>query len=534
MSSVIKSALRASVAQGMYDEVLSRRASYYTFLGQTLAWSGQDMPEIPRDDLKYENQVRNNMISLKQITESDVCLIVPRIDWVKDTVYDMYDDSYSETNPAYSGATNIKNAKFYVLNSEFNVYKCISNNYDSPSTVSPIDVGVDLIHTSDGYIWKYMFNIPSALRNKFLTSAFMPVMTALKDKFYTSGTIDKINILNPGSGYTTIPDIVVIGDGTSSAGIANTEAKLTAVMDNGQVVNVIINDPGLGYSFANLQVVTDAAHKPTVAAKLQVDLSVGTLNTIQSNVELQAINGSIDFIKVTLSGASYSSAIVTITGDGEGATAEPVIQNGQIKAINMLNHGSNYTYANVTITGNGTGATARVIISPPGGHGKNVEKELYSSAIMTYTSISVEKNKSFTINNDYRQFGIIRNPQKYVSTDKVFSSLASACFKVTAQFDSKLYQNDMILTDTAGHTYLIVAFDADVLSMLLLSLDNHPCTVNQVLNMKLNENTYSFKINSVELPDFNKFSGDILYIDNRKAFSPSLEETIVTRTAIQF
>jgi hypothetical protein len=151
---------------------------------------------------------------------------------------------------------------------------------------------------------------------------------------------------------------------------------------------------------------------------------------------------------------------------------------------------------------------------------------------MTYTSISVEKNKGFTVDNDYRQFGIIRNPQKYVSTDKVFSSLASACFKITAQFDSELYENDMILTNSSGHKYLIIAFNTS--TMLLQPLDNHPCIVNQILNMQINENTYSFKINSVELPDFNKFSGDILYIDNRKAFSPSLEETIVTRTAIQF
>jgi hypothetical protein len=516
----------------MYDEVVSRRATYYTFLGQTLSWPNQDNDPDPRNDLKYENQVRNNIISLKQIAESDMCLNVPRINWKKDTVYDMYDDSYSKDNPAYSGAIDIKNANFYVLNSEFNVYKCISNNGDAPSTVSPLGADINLINTSDGYIWKYMFNVPSGLRTKFLTEAFMPVMTALKDKFYTSGTIDKIKILNPGSGYTTVPDIVVVGDGTSSTGIAGTKAKLTAVMENGQVTNIIINDAGLGYSFANLELVTDEAHRPTVPAKIQADLSVGTLNTIQSNVELQAVNGSIDFIKMISNGTGYGAAIVSITGDGEGATATAVIQNSQIIGINILNHGSNYTYANVEITGNGTGATARVIISPPGGHGKNVEKELYASAVMTYTSISVEKNKGFTVDNDYRQFGIIRNPQKYVSTDKVFSSLASACFKITAQFDSELYENDMILTDSSGHKYLIIAFNTS--TMLLQPLDNHPCIVNQILNMQINENTYSFKIIDVESPDFNKFSGDILYIDNRKAFSPSIEETIVTRTAIQF
>ena len=46
MSSVITSALRASIAQGMYDEIVSRRATYYTFLGQTLSWLNQDEPMV--------------------------------------------------------------------------------------------------------------------------------------------------------------------------------------------------------------------------------------------------------------------------------------------------------------------------------------------------------------------------------------------------------------------------------------------------------------------------------------------------------
>lgn len=69
-------------------------------------------------------------------------------------------------------------------------------------------------------------------------------------------------------------------------------------------------------------------------------------------------------IEVTNGGTGYlSSPIVTITGDGSGATATATIVNGRVTAITVINRGSGYTRAIVTLTGgNGYAATASAVV----------------------------------------------------------------------------------------------------------------------------------------------------------------------------
>ena len=66
-------------------------------------------------------------------------------------------------------------------------------------------------------------------------------------------------------------------------------------------------------------------------------------------------------------GFGYTSTpIVTIVGDGTGATAEATVINGQIKNITVTNGGVNYTQALIQITsadGNGALASALAVLS---------------------------------------------------------------------------------------------------------------------------------------------------------------------------
>ena len=80
------------------------------------------------------------MISLKRVLASDVVQVVRRIDWVSPEqttgglgfTYDMYRHDYSPSKTASSGATKLYDSDFYVVNSQYQVYKCIYNG-TSPS-----------------------------------------------------------------------------------------------------------------------------------------------------------------------------------------------------------------------------------------------------------------------------------------------------------------------------------------------------------------------------------------------------------------
>ena len=70
---------------------------------------------------------------------------------------------------------------------------------------------------------------------------------------------------------------------------------------------------------------------------------------------------NIDSITVAAGGLGYTAPVITISGDGTGATATAVVENGIITAINVLTGGANYTQAVVTIsdpTGSGASAVA--------------------------------------------------------------------------------------------------------------------------------------------------------------------------------
>ena len=75
-------------------------------------------------------------------------------------------------------------------------------------------------------------------------------------------------------------------------------------------------------------------------------------------------NDHVSEIEVTNGGSGYSTATVTISGDGQGATAMAVLTSGAVSSINMTDHGIGYTRASVSISGDGSGATARAVVEP--------------------------------------------------------------------------------------------------------------------------------------------------------------------------
>ena len=94
-SSLIKTLFHKTVAEAVYNEILSKTSKYYYFLGKVLSWTDETTPPIPVDDIQYERDTRNNMATLKLIQPNDVSFVVNRINWISGSVYDQYDDQYS-------------------------------------------------------------------------------------------------------------------------------------------------------------------------------------------------------------------------------------------------------------------------------------------------------------------------------------------------------------------------------------------------------------------------------------------------------
>jgi hypothetical protein len=353
-----------------------------------------------------------------------------------------------------------------------------------------------------------------------------------------------------GAGYSAAPTISIAevgGSGVQAAFLTTkSEARLLPIIENGQIISIITVDGGIGYSSATLTVSGDGSN-----ASLAADLSIGNINSLQANNEILVTAGQINAIKVVSGGYGYGSAPITIEGDGTGATAEAVIDgaSGKITKINMTNTGENYTFANIVIDGNGKGATARAIIGPEGGHGKNSPEELFARTLMFYSNVSTDLNQGVEVNNDYRQIGIIKNPKAYGDNVRFTSIIGSGCYLIESSIDTNNFDPDDDITITRTYDGF---FESDGVTLkeyarryrivsvgtsfaLVQSLDNDEPQINDTFSKVVESGTPpTFTAVSVTLPTVDKYSGQMMFIDNKAGFTPSEDETVTLRTVLTF
>jgi hypothetical protein len=348
-------------------------------------------------------------------------------------------------------------------------------------------------------------------------------------------------ILRYGAGYSSAPSITITDTGGMGSGAeaswltSKSEAKLLPVIDNGQIVQVIVKDAGVGYSAATIDVTGDGENAALIA-----DLSIGSIQTLQANNEILVQDGTINAIGIISGGYGYGVANLTVQGDGTGCTAEAVINSatGSIEKVNITNPGSGYTYANIIITGNGHAAKLRAIISPYGGHGKNSPDELFATTLMFYSNLSTDLNQGLAVNNDYRQVGIIKNPRKFADTTRFTSQVGSSCYLVQGVINTTNFprDTDVVVSRTVGadtfeRLYRVVTVTSN--AALLESLENDVPQVNDTFK-NATDSAKTFTVSSVTAPTVDKYSGQLMFIDNKAGFTPSADETVTLRTVIKF
>src|SRR6056300_1323624 len=180
----------------------------YIFIGNHVPYANEASPDSIVDTVVAEKETWNNMIAAKKITASDVELVIPRINWTSNNKYQQYDDTV-DANTLLSANSTSGVQPMYIITSDRNVYKCMSNNSSANSTVEPsgdYTTSNGNIATVDGYLWKYMYNVKPS--NEFLTSDWIPAPYSTNQLDYgtsTTGVVDgelqNIIVTNSGSGY---------------------------------------------------------------------------------------------------------------------------------------------------------------------------------------------------------------------------------------------------------------------------------------------------------------------------------------------
>jgi len=502
---------RVQIARSMLRDIQNENDYYYFTIGRTEAWSDEELPDTPLDSPESLNEYRRRIMFVQRVTGADVCHLVTRINWVSGTVYDPYDDNYSASNPAYSEATTLADANFYVLTDEFKLYKCIDNNNNAQSTVKPTTTSTDTVTLADGYVWKFLLQVTSADQTKFLNSSYIPVRKLTGNPtFDVNGEVDSVSVVSGGSGYTTA-SVTISGDGSG--------ATATATIVGDAVDSINVTSEGSGYSFAIASINGDGTDATADVILGDAD----SLPALQSAVEAaaSAVGGGIDRIVVTDVGQDYSEGDVevVITGDGTGAEATATVSanTGAITGITVTSPGTGYTFADITFTqaiGIGTGGTARAVIGPIDGHGANSVKELFANNLALVSPLADPNNIDLIVDNDFRQVGLIKNIQNFAEDANWTESTGSATFVIDVNDANDYAVDDVITTDEGGSFRVSHLSDDNSGTFQVHLIPVIPSITASSVLTNVTQGLTPLSINSVTSPEISNTTGDIFYIEN--------------------
>jgi len=525
MSAIVTDQIRILNARNFINEITSSDNSYYSFVGLTnpedynSTWD--ENPPAPKDSFDEENHNWDTIIGLKKISTDDVRFAIRKNTWSSGVTYDMYRHNINRDNISQpSLATSLYSSNYFVINKDYKVYICLQNgsnpenqegrpSLDEPTftDLEPRSAGT----SGDGYIWKYLFTINPSDIVKFDTLNYITVPTdwesnanyqSVRLNAKSSGQLKIAKILSRGVDVGPANQIYtcsIVGDGTG--------AEATIVVDNqSKVDSVVISKGGSGYTYA------------------KIDLTSGNFP--------------------------------------QDSTTDPSFE---------------------------------VIIPPKDGHGYDIYRELGCTRVLIFSQIKNDAtNPDFIVGNKISRIGIIVNPlafnsQELLSTNQVSSLYALKLTGVNDvdDYKSAIFTPNATITQTvsAGSTAIgrvvsynkntgvlkywqdrtshgfnydlsannfddgrspygddLVEFTSNIgsggsLNILgsnqTLQIDNNfdgdIFTINN-LNYYLGQ---SFN-NGISNPEVKKYSGDLIYVDNRPSITRSQNQREDIKIVLQF
>ncbi len=248
----------------------------------------------------------------------------------------------------------------------------------------------------------------------------------------------------------------------------------------------------------------------------------------QWDVQTAAVDGGIHVIKVTSGGSGYATApAVTITGDGTGATANSTIVANTVTAVTITAAGTGYTRATVAFASGAAAATA--IISPKGGHGADAVEELGGKYIMLNVRLDGNESNTFSVANEFRQIGIVRDPYLYGTSTRAVASSFRQSYKYQLSGISGTFTVDETITSGSNTASLIEFTTPNLFTTLPL---NQPFANTSSVTGGTSGATGTIAV--ITTPGLQPYTGDIIYVENRVPIARADDQIEDVKLVIQF
>lgn len=502
MAAIITEKFRQSNADSFNADISSSK--YYMFVGKSQPWTSEgattdSAPPTPVDAVADESYYWDDMLAAKLISSKSY--VIPRRDFSTSSAFDMYrhdvggvsTGNYGTTKTtSSSGATNLFDSTYYFKTSDHKVYKILYNGDQLQTGASNIS-GSEPTATGNAPFWqdnnyyiKYMYTMTTTEVQNYLTTDFMTVkVNANADAnrgvyvfMVTSGGSSYPN----GTYYTKLR-----GDGTTQA-IAKLVVAGGAIAEFGNNAlssTSFMQNNGIGYSFANFNL---------AGTNIYTDNTASTL----------------------ISGAT------------------------------------------LTNWNNATAGTIKAIIDPASGHGTDDIEELGGHYIMLQSKFEPADADVVQV-NDFRRVGIVKNPiDSATSNTSTLSTARTTNAIILASGGSGNYQVDELITQAStGANGRVIEWDSTnrILYYVQEKYSSYGLDSSGNLTAFSGANSVTGGSSSAvftpsvatsgttngvlfaggyAVPELSRDSGEIIYVENRRAISRASDQTEDIKVVVEF
>jgi hypothetical protein len=562
---LLKQEVRYDLLNDFEQAIGNGTKKLYVFYGRPNEFPNSDTVPTPTNSLLDEEDTRKTITAMRKVFPSEVRRAFKKYTWSSGTRYNQYSNRVDTT--AFGAGTS---KPYYVLTQDERVYKVISNNNGAQSIVEPREDRNDIFTTSDGYRWKLLIKYEGSLLRKFNSTTHLPfpdtnnIQTALEggevDRLVITDTVSPIS-----NKYTGLSEVPFFVEGDAPLTItALAEFKVTSVAPivggltgTGKLKadGIELTSGGAGYFFDST-----AGRNKKIPVKFRI--KVGALTDTNFSAGLNVTTG---FGLATIDQTSNTVSAIDVIDPGAGYPVGAIVEVVQSPAIvyGQLNAQKEITSFEITRNGKGfksanlvsvvdpeaniqkLDSDIDVILSPSKGHGGDIQKELNASALFINVRVS-SSNEDFTIANDFRQVGLIENPNQFGSTTSLTETTADAKFKFVLEgADQSTFEN--INEDAAINGQISGAKgifvdkkNTAIGARKLVRYIKDPSAsagTDFVLNERVLINTDTpipFNVISITNPEVDVNSGNILFINNNNKQSRQTDQIETINFIINF
>jgi len=377
-----------------------------------LSHGGEQLKPISRNTARNSMEFLEKTVAGIRLYPNDFSFMIPIRFWQQNEIYAEYDDKRVLADEPFFIAVEPE-----IESGNYHVFKCISNNYNSRSTERPTfnqSIQDGIYEGGDGYVWKYMTSVPFIEYRKFAARGFMPIF---RNKLVENIAKDGINLIKVENRESNLGYELLNGE-IESIDIATNTVVISAIRRLSTTGGALAENQGFDFQIENFYGgrnfrINSAISNFLIGSKSFTIVGSGVNENSRRFFRLNSVEG------ITEGDPFEITPRIEINGDGENARALPIFENNRITAIRMLDFGSGYKNATAKVISPLLGfapdqgdieAILRPIISPDGGHGKNVLNELNSSAVSVSTLVSSREDSAVPSSGTYSKIGLVKNP----------------------------------------------------------------------------------------------------------------------------